>query len=126
MEKARRKISMGTFVLFVIYAFLSAGGLILFKLGGQATSIGIKQTGFSLQVSWQLIIGVFCYLLSFLLWLIIVSKTQLTFAMPLSVGVVNLLVFLGSSRFLGEQITLIKVTGLVVIIVGLFLITIDR
>ena len=56
----------------------------------------------------------------------IVSRTQLTFAMPLSVGVVNILVFLGSARFLGEQITPTKILGLAVIVLGLFLISIPR
>lgn len=51
-----------------------------------------------------MLLGIFCYLCSFLLWLVIVSRTQLTFAMPLSVGVVNTLVFLGSARFLGERL----------------------
>ena len=52
--------------------------------------------------------------------------TQLTFAMPLSVGVVNTLVFLGSARFLGEEITPTKIAGLVVIVLGLFLISIPK
>ena len=46
--------------------------------------------------------------------------------MPLSVGVVNILVFLGSARFLGEQITPTKILGLAVIVLGLFLISIPR
>ena len=104
-------------VLFAVYALLSAGGLVLFKLG---------KTGFSLTLSWKMLLGIFCYLCSFLLWLVIVSRTQLTFAMPLSVGVVNTLVFLGSARFLGEEITPTKIAGLVVIVLGLFLISIPK
>lgn len=73
-----------------------------------------------------MLLGIFCYLCSFLLWLVIVSRTQLTFAMPLSVGVVNTLVFLGSARFLGEEITPTKIAGLVVIVLGLFLISIPK
>ena len=46
--------------------------------------------------------------------------------MPLSVGVVNTLVFLGSARFLGEEITPTKIAGLVVIVLGLFLISIPK
>lgn len=110
-------------VLFAVYALLSAGGLVLFKLGGQGAGLRVDGGGLSLQVGWKLIAGVLCYLCSFLLWLYIVSRTQLTFALPLSVGIVNVLVFLGSAKFLGEQITPLKIAGLAVIVVGLFLLS---
>lgn len=110
-------------ILFAIYALLSAGGLVLFKLGGEGAALDLSGAGFSLRLSWKMVAGVLCYLCSFLLWLVIVSRTQLTFALPLSVGIVNILVFLGSAKFLGEQITPLKVVGLAVIVVGLFLLS---
>ena len=102
-------------LLFAVYALLSAGGLVLFKLGGQDAAFHLGKTGFSLALSWKI-----------LLWLVIVSRTQLTFAMPLSVGIVNTLVFLGSARFLGEEVTPTKIAGLAVIVLGLFLISIPK
>ena len=110
-------------LMFAVYALLSAGGLILFKMGGRDTAIQSNSSGLSLLLSWKMLSGILCYMLSFVLWLLIVSKTQLSFAMPLSVGVVNILVFLGSARYLHEEITPLKIIGLGVIIVGLFLIT---
>ena len=112
--------------LFVVYALLSAGGLVLFKLGGQDAALSLGKEGFSLILSWKMLLGIFCYLCSFLLWLVIISRTQLTFSLPLSVGVVNILVFWGSAQFLGEDITPVKITGLVVIVLGLFLISIPK
>ena len=114
----RRGNQVVLILMFAVYALLSAGGLILFKMGGQDTASGL-----SLLLSWKMLAGILCYMLSFVLWLLIVSKTQLSFAMPLSVGVVNILVFLGSARYLHEEITPLKMIGLGVIIVGLFLIT---
>ena len=113
-------------LLFAVYALLSAGGLVLFKLGGQDAAFQVGKTGFSLALSWKMLLGILCYLCSFLLWLVIVSRTQLTFAMPLSVGIVNTLVFLGSARFLGEEVTPTKIAGLAVIVLGLFLISIPK
>lgn len=113
-------------LLFMVYAVLSSGGLVLFKLGGQDAALQLGKAGFSLSLSWKMLLGIFCYLCSFLLWLVIVARTQLTFAMPLSVGVVNILVFLGSAKFLGEQITPTKVAGLVVIVLGLFILSIPK
>lgn len=119
----RRGNQVVLILMFAVYALLSAGGLILFKTGGQDTAIQSSSSGLSLLLSWKMLAGILCYMLSFVLWLLIVSKTQLSFAMPLSVGVVNILVFLGSARYLHEEITPLKMIGLGVIIVGLFLIT---
>ena len=124
LRQKEKTNSMLLVVLFAVYALLSAGGLVLFKLGGRDAALELGRTGFSVSLSWKMLLGIFCYLCSFLLWLVIVSRTQLTFAMPLSVGVVNILVFLGSARFLGEQITPTKILGLAVIVLGLFLIRI--
>ena len=126
LRQKEKTNSMLMVVLFAVYALLSAGGLVLFKLGGRDAALELGRTGFSVSLSWKMLLGIFCYLCSFLLWLVIVSRTQLTFAMPLSVGVVNILVFLGSARFLGEQITPTKILGLAVIVLGLFLISIPR
>ena len=119
----RRGNQVVLILMFAVYALLSAGGLILFKMGGQDTAIQSSSSGLSLLLSWKMLAGILCYMLSFVLWLLIVSKTQLSFAMPLSVGVVNILVFLGSALYLHEEITPLKMIGLGVIIVGLFLIT---
>ena len=126
LRQKEKTNSMLLVVLFAVYALLSAGGLVLFKLGGRDAALELGRTGFSVSLSWKMLLGIFCYLCSCLLWLVIVSRTQLTFAMPLSVGVVNILVFLGSARFLGEQITPTKILGLAVIVLGLFLISIPR
>ena len=126
LRQKEKTNSMLLVVLFAVYALLSAGGLVLFKLGGRDAALELGRTGFSVSLSWKMLLGIFCYLCSFLLWLVIVSRTQLTFAMPLSVGLVNILVFLGSARFLGEQISPTKILGLAVIVLGLFLISIPR
>ena len=52
-------------VLFAVYALLSAGGLVLFKLGGQDAALQLGKTGFSLTLSWKMLLGIFCYLCSF-------------------------------------------------------------
>lgn len=126
LRQKEKTNSMLLVVLFAVYALLSAGGLVLFKLGGRDAALELGRTGFSVSLSWKMLLGIFCYLCSFLLWLVIVSRTQLTFAMPLSVGIVNTLVFLGSAHFLGERITPLKILGLAVIVLGLFLISIPK
>ena len=93
-------------ILFVLYVLLSSSGLILFKLGAINPDININILNISLTISIKSIIGILCYGCSFVLWMIIVSRMNLTVAMPLSVAIVNTLVVLGSSLFLKERITL--------------------
>lgn len=122
--KNRKKSKTMIVVLFILYVCLSAGGLILFKLGSGDMSVNVTSTIFSIRFSWKMLLGIVCYGCSFLLWLYIVSQMNLSLAMPLSVGVVNLLVLLGSSFFLKEQITVFQWAGVMVIVIGLALINI--
>lgn len=117
----KRRISM-IIILFLIYVLMSSGGLILFKLGSKDLSFNINSTGFNLSLNWIMLCGILCYLCSFVLWLVIVSKMNLSVAMPISVGLVNVLVLLGSLMVLNEKISIMQWVGTGVIIFGLFLI----
>lgn len=110
-------------ILFILYVFLSSSGLILFKLGVNNANIHFNLFGLSIGLSLQMIFGIICYGLSFLLWLYLISKLNLTFAMPLSVALVNTLVLIGSCLFLNEKITLMQGIGIFIIILGVSLIT---
>lgn len=105
--------------MFMLYVCLSAGGLILFKLGSQTADLHVSIASFEIAFSWKMIAGIFCYGFSFILWLLIVSKMDLSVAMPLSVGIVNMLVLLGSSFILKENVNVYQWTGVVIIIIGL-------
>lgn len=109
-------------IMFAIYVCLSAGGLVLFKLGSSSVSAHVGSDGFSFSTSWYMILGILCYAVSFILWLFIVSGTDLSIAMPLSVGIVNILVLLGSKFILNENVSIAKWIGCLVIIIGLFII----
>ena len=54
-------------VLFIIYVFLSSAGLVLFKLGSSSLNIQLQQTIFSMNISLISLLGLFCYLISFIL-----------------------------------------------------------
>lgn len=110
------------YILFIIYVIASSSGLILFKLG--ATGAGFNILGFNITL--KMLLGIFCYGFSFLLWLYIVGKCNLTIAMPLSVALVNTLVIVGSCVFLNEKITLIQFIGIFVVILGVCIMTAGR
>jgi len=112
--------------LFVLYVVLSSSGLILFKLGALASNINLNIFGVAFSFSMKSVIGVLCYGFSFILWMVIVSRMNLTFAMPLSVAIVNTLVVIGSCLILKEKVTFVQVVGIFVIISGVCIMTIGK
>lgn len=117
---------MITIILFVIYVFMSSSGLVLFKLGTADPNLKLSLFGFTIHFSIKTLIGVFCYGISFLLWLIIVSRSQLTIVMPLSVALVNTLVVVESCVFLHEKVTLMQGIGIFIVLLGVSLIGVKK
>ena len=81
----------------------------------------LQSSSFTISLSWTMLLGIICYGLSFLLWLGIVSVLDLSYAMPLSVGLVNVLVLIGSALVLNETISIVQWIGVFIIIFGLFI-----
>lgn len=109
-------------LLFIVYVFLSVGGLILFKLGSNGLKLNVNSTGLNMSINWLVICGILFYMCSFVLWLVIVSKMNLSIAMPIQVGVVNILVLIAAAVILKESISIMQWIGTAVVIVGLFLV----
>ena len=118
----KKKISSMTIALFIIYVLLSAGGMILFKLGARDLSVSAKLPSLSVTLNAWMLLGIAFYCVSFVLWLVIASRLPLSFAMPVSVGLVNICVLIGAVLVLHEKIMPVQWAGVGVIIAGLFLI----
>lgn len=111
------------YTFFGIYTVLASMGLILFKLGAKADKIiQIKSLNFS--ISLLSIVGIICYAFSFLLWMYIITKVKLSWAMPLSVGLTTTLVLLGSVFLINESISFLQLVGIITIIIGVIIINI--
>ena len=113
-------------VLFLLYCILASSGLVLFKLGSSNANNVITLFSININFSFKMLLGIICYGVSFLLWLYIISKVNLTYAMPLSVAVVNTFVIIESSTFLKERISLVQGIGIFIVILGVCLITVGR
>lgn len=118
-----RMINMKLIIMFTCYVLLASSGLILFKLGSTNNNLTLNIFGLSINYSIKMILGLLCYGFSFILWMLIVSKMNLTFAMPLSVAIVNTLVVVGSCLVLKEKITLTQGVGIFIVILGVCIMT---
>ncbi|MBP8617941.1 MAG: 4-amino-4-deoxy-L-arabinose-phosphoundecaprenol flippase subunit ArnF [Parcubacteria group bacterium ADurb.Bin305] len=114
----------------ILYIILSVTGLVLMKSGLAQTQLeGIvallgSLLSWSFWVShWQFIVGIFCYCVSFLTWMFLLSKQNLSTIYPLTMGIIYTLVMIASVMVFHEQFTLYKIIGAVLIGLGiLFLI----
>lgn len=117
---------MGNVILFILYVLLSTSGLLLFKMGAMNADINLTILNYSFSFSLKSIFGIFCYGMSFILWMVIISRMNLTLAVPLSVAIVNTLVVIASCIVLKEKITFLQGFGIFIVIVGVSLIGIKK
>lgn len=112
--------------LFIaVYLALSVSGLTLVKLGSQGapllSKIGDK---FVWNVGPLVVAGLIAYGLSFLLFMWLVSKFQLSFLVPLTAALVQVLIFIVAIVLFKESLTFIKLLAFILIVVGIVLLQI--
>lgn len=111
-------------VLWVMFLALDTATQIAFKAGGRALA-GIDfgplwfERAFATPAVWMAIAG---YVVAFVLWIAILQDSTLTRAFTLT-GVAFATVPLAGWAFFGEAISLGRIAGIILIIVGVTLIT---
>ena len=114
----------GKFILFAVYVLCSSSALVLMKKGGEGTSGKISAAGFSLDLKWLFVLGLCLYVVSFVLWTVIIGQFRLTYIMPVSYGAAFLVTAVLSHFFLREKVDLQSVLGLILIITGIAVCTV--
>lgn len=106
------------YIMIIGSILLGAFAQILLKLGTMKAGTGEI---LKLFMNGYTIIGLCCYGASALLWIVALSKVQLSYAYPMvSLGYV--LVFVLSYWIFGESISLLRIAGLVTIVAGVLMI----
>lgn len=113
-------------LLILSSVLLNCSAQFLIKKGmiaiGEINIIGIIQNIRLLILNIWLWIALVCYMLSFFLWLNVLSKLEVSFAYPfLSIGYVISLI-IGHFLF-GENISTIRIIGIIIICIGVFIIS---
>ncbi len=113
--------------LFLIDALLNVAGQLslkfgMSKIGNFALSVGSLPAVF-LKAAFNpyVVLGLFCYGMGFLVWLIVLAKAEVSYAYPMiSLGYV--LTALLAWQLFGENVTFIRMAGIVVTCLGVFII----
>lgn len=67
-------------------------------------------------------IGLTLYGLSFLIWLRVLSFNDLSRAYPIFATIVFLMTTVGSIKFLNEEVSVIRIVGIIVMLVGIYIV----
>ena len=114
------------YLLLLLYVISGAFGMVLVKLGGAESQFSFSKGKLSIETGYFFLIGLILYVISFIVWMIILQKFELTFISPLAYGLLFIALALVSWIFLGETLDLYKIIGIILIISGALTMTVFK
>lgn len=130
MIKERNKLSLGSSILLILFSIsIAVAGQILLKIGINRIGIvnfsnldALKQLFFGVIKSPLVISGLFLYVISAAIWLVVLSAVDLSFAYPF-IGLTYVMVLILSRFILKEDVNLIRWVGALIITIGVIVIS---
>lgn len=120
-------MNLVSFSLVLTGVLLNAAAQLMLKAGVrhmgviQLTPATVFSAGLKLALEPYIIGGLTCYVISVGIWILALSRVQVSVAYPmLSLGYVVTAVI--AWAFMGEAVSVMRLTGIAVIIVGVFLV----
>jgi drug/metabolite transporter (DMT)-like permease len=110
-------------VLYLAYTAASVAGLILMKSWLAPAASLWKSESFLTWPTLLVAAGACLYIASFLLWLVILTRNDLSFAYPVAIGLTLIFLTVAASIVLGETLSLTRLVGILVIFTGIWLVT---
>jgi len=112
-------------ILFVaLYLLFSCFGMVLIKYGSANNSFDIAEKVVNLKLGFYTIVGLVLYLMSFVMWVIVLQKFKLSYISPLVSGISYALIIVLSLLVLHEKISGFQWAGIVIIFIGVILMNI--
>ena len=105
-------------VLLLVYLCFTVSGLVLMKLGGNSGQIAVNEGIFHFNISLVSALGFFCYLCSFLIFTQLVLMFDLSYIMPVTAGVVQVLTLIAAKIIFKEQMSIQAIIGATLVIIG--------
>jgi drug/metabolite transporter (DMT)-like permease len=107
--------------LFTAYTVFSVAGMVLVKYAAPGLKAAVSQ-GTSILLPGLLVAGgAGMYVLGFLLWMVILTRSPLTVAYPIAVGLTMVFSTLCAVLFLRETLTWSAIAGMVLVFLGVVL-----
>src|SRR5579862_5371655 len=109
-------------LLIAAYVLAASLGLIALKLGSKSGApLQMISGKLHLNLTPLVLVGIALYGTSFLLYTYLISKYDLGYIIPVTTGLIYIVIFTASFAVLHEVFTVAKIAGITVILLGLFL-----
>ena len=123
---------MNPYIFLVLEALFAALAALLLKKGAggfasiNPTLANIPEIFMTFIKSPYIIVGVFLYGMSFVLWTFVLSRLKLSVVYPISVSSIIVLTTLLATIFFKESITPLHIVGIVIIMLGISLLVANQ
>lgn len=104
-------------LLVGLYVITTVSALFLMKSGN--LSVSVANSTFNLAIGGKNFLGLVFYVCSFMMWMFIIQKFDLSYIVPVANGLVYVLVFVVGSALFNEVITLKQIIAVVLILAGI-------
>ena len=98
----------------------------MIKTGGTRTSIILDDKSIAMNLDVKMLVGLAMYVVSFLLYVWIVKNQNLSYIVPLSAGILNVISIVLGIAFLREKISLSGIVGVAFIGIGIILMNVRK
>ena len=114
-------------ILIAIYLLLTVSGIVIFKLGANQ-NLEFKSVSGNLAFSfnYKVILGLLAYICSFLLYMFLVSKFDLSYIVPIATGIVYILTLLSSVYIFKDKLNTYNIIGVILVLIGVVLVNIKN
>ena len=113
------------YFLTVTYLLCTTSAMVLLKYGGNSFKINLID-GFSFKIGWISLLGFIIYIISFLLWQKLLVSFNLSYIVPITTGIAQVLILLASYFVFKEQINFTQLIGILFVVVGVILISLKK
>lgn len=117
---------MSLIVFVILYLISSTAGLMFLKESVSGFEVFSFQTCLELLSDYKFIFGFFLYAFSFIMWLVLLSKKDLSFIYPIVIGLSYISIMAMAILIFKEDFTLNKATGASLIGVGIIVIFLHK
>jgi multidrug transporter EmrE-like cation transporter len=107
------------YLLFFVQAAISAAGVLILRANLDGFTFRSSVT--NVREFGPILLGILLYGLSFLMWLAILSRTNVSIAYPITIGLTLVFTLLGARIFLNETLSIQAAIGVALISIGVLI-----
>lgn len=113
------------YILTILYLFFTTLGIFLMKKGGNSLLFTFNN-GFNFKIGYITLLGFLSYLCSFLLWQKLLVTFDLSYIVPITTGISQIIILLIGIFIFKEQINYFGIIGVIMTIIGVILIGLGK